>query len=136
MDVQREAEQALFGLYDWDSAYAACRQQRAHLPSIHDDVENLAFSEVAQDYPMVILGLRNNAVAPWSDKPVFTYEWADGSFFHYSQLPEPDDDTPHDFKCAYFETGQTDEKPQWVLMNCRKPASMATAVCQRSPKDM
>ncbi|KAH7700138.1 Protein CLEC-53, partial [Aphelenchoides avenae] len=147
----------LSGGFNWDSAYIACRDQGAHLPSIHNDAENIAFAgmscqvvlvqqnevlaspvqpgakpEVARGYPMVILGLKNTGGAPWSEKKEYNFVWSDGSFFNYSQLPWHDDEA---FDCVFYQTGEHGEKYQWVLMNCRAPASTATAVCQKSPKE-
>lgn len=46
-----------------------------------------SISDIARDYSLVILGLRDDIIAPWAeDRKVFHYAWTDGSFVDYVQL--------------------------------------------------
>ncbi|KAH7696237.1 hypothetical protein AAVH_36696 [Aphelenchoides avenae] len=76
--------------------------------------------------------MKNNAFPLWPDYPSYHYEWSDGSFVNYSQLQFADGEH---LACVCFKTGQKSEKSQWVTMDCSKPTQMATAVCQKSPKE-
>ncbi|KAH7695592.1 hypothetical protein AAVH_37347, partial [Aphelenchoides avenae] len=124
----------LSGVFNWDSAYDACLDLGADLPSIHSDAENDAFAEVASYYPLVILGLKNNAIAPWSGSQVFDYQWTDGSFVNYSLLQFNDEETIYGH-CACLQKGKAGKNHQWVAVDCLEPTEMATAVCQKSPKE-
>ncbi|KAH7718658.1 Protein CLEC-51 [Aphelenchoides avenae] len=103
-----------------------------------DDDENAAFAEVARGYPIVALGLKNMFILPFGsaapDHTQFSFAWDDGSFVDYTPLPSDHAADEENWKgdCAFF---QKERAAKWLLMDCRQPTEMATAVCQKSPRE-